>query len=122
MDGLEYEEYTAMKIKDKGWHVKLMPYTGDQGADIIATKGTAALAVQCKKLINGSVGNRAVQEIFTAMHFYKCEHSCVVTNRTFTASARKAADRVGVILLHHEELSEHLDWLEELHSFNSMRI
>lgn len=108
VDGRDYEEYVAQKIKKEGWAVTLTPHVGDHGADIIAEKNGIALAIQCKMLTAGNVGNNAIQEVFTAMHIYNCTHSCVVTNSSYTASAHLAAERTNVYLLHHDQLPSYL--------------
>lgn len=103
MTGHEYEEYVADIIKTLGWEAKVTSGSGDHGADVIAEHNGTRVAVQCK-FYRTAVGNKSVQEAFSAMSFYDCDHACVVTNSTFTPAARKAAAKLGVALLHHEDL------------------
>ena len=72
------------------------------------TDGEVRVAIQCKKY-GSPVGNKSVQEAYSAKAFYECDHAAVVTNSTFTKSARQAADSMGVLLLHHEELGDALE-------------
>lgn len=111
MSGHEYEHYVAELIRKHGWKAQVTPGSGDHGADIIAEKGRLRVAVQCK-LYSSPVGNKSVQEAFSAQGFYDCQKSCVVTNSTYTNAARKAAWKLGVSLLHHEQVGEYLKGLK----------
>lgn len=110
MSGHEYEHYVADLIRQAGWEAKVTSGSGDHGADIIAEKDGIRVAIQCK-LYSSAVGNKSVQEAFSAQGFYDCHKSCVVTNNTFTNAARKAAYKLNVSLLHHDKLC---DFLAEL--------
>jgi restriction system protein len=104
MTGHEYEEYVADQIRSLGWKAKVTSGSGDHGADIIAEHDGSRVAIQCK-FYRTPVGNKSVQEAFSAKSFYDCDFACVVTNSSFTPAARKAAAKLGVALLHHENLS-----------------
>jgi hypothetical protein len=65
--------------------------------------GHRRVAIQCKKY-SKPVGNRAVQEAYSAKGIYGATHAAVVTNTKFTRSAVEAAERLGVLLLHHDDL------------------
>lgn len=110
MSGHEYEHYVAGLIRQQGWAAQVTSGSGDHGADIIAEKDGIRVAIQCK-LYSSAVGNKSVQEAFSAQGFYDCHKSCVVTNNTFTNAARKAAYKLNVSLLHHDKLC---DFLAEL--------
>ncbi|MAX91102.1 MAG: hypothetical protein CMK99_10210 [Pseudomonas sp.] len=106
MSGHEYEEYVADLIRQLGWDAKVTSGSGDHGADVIAEHDGSRVAVQCK-FYRSTVGNKSVQEAFSAMSFYDCDHACVITNSTFTPAARKAASKLGVALLHHDDLASY---------------
>lgn len=110
MSGYDYEAFVGNIFEDCGWHVEATKGSGDQGADVIAERDGLRIVVQCK-LYASTVGNKAVQEVFAARSFYDCDYACVVSNSTYTPSARKIAERTGVQLLHHDELPE---WLDDL--------
>ena len=61
------------------------------------------MVVQCK-LYSQPVGNKAVQEAFAAKNFQGCDVAVVVSNASYTQSARQIASTTGVLLLHHDEL------------------
>lgn len=88
----------------------LLPPSGDQGADriLINAKGDAFM-IQIKNY-KGAVNNKAVQECIAAMAFYgrsfRFTGGMVVTNSTFTSSAKTLADRAGIALMDGEGLGE----------------
>lgn len=103
-DPLEYERQVAHTLDKLGWEARTTVATGDQGADIIASKDGIRLVIQCK-LYSQPIGNSAVQEAFAAKQHQKADLAAVVTNTGFTKSARQLANTTGVFLLHHEELT-----------------
>jgi HJR/Mrr/RecB family endonuclease len=68
--------------------------------------------LQCK-LYSNPVGNKAVQEAHAARGFYEAKWAIVVSNRTYTPSARELAHSLGVVLVHHDELATLHERLEE---------
>lgn len=107
MTGHEYERHLAGLIGECGWHAHVTPGSGDHGADIIATKGNIRIAIQCK-LYTNAVGNKSVQEAYSAKGYYDCSHACVITNSVFTPAARQAAAKLNIALLHHDDLETYL--------------
>lgn len=105
--GHDYERYVASLILDLGWHAKVTKGSGDHGADIIVEKDGIRIAVQCK-YYSSPVGNKSVQEAYSAKEFYDCHHACVVANSSYTPAAKKAAGKLGVSLLHHEDIGDYL--------------
>jgi len=107
---LGYEQHCASILFRSGWTVHPTPATGDHGADVIAEKGGQRLVVQCK-LYAKPVGNKAIQEVYSARPLYNCDHACVVAPAGFTAQAQRAAQSLSVRLLHHDELRSFADEL-----------
>lgn len=105
----EYECYCASVLNQHGWEAHATKGSGDQGVDVIARKGNYKVAIQCKKYTS-KVGNSAVQEVSSGMMHYGANHSVVVTNSSYTRSAKELANSNGVILIHHNDLMR----LEEL--------
>ena len=88
MDGHEYEYACAQYLKRNEFtKVQVTKASGDQGIDIIATKGKN-YGIQCK-YYSGAVGNKAVQEAYAGSKFYGCDVAVVMTNNTFTKSAKE---------------------------------
>lgn len=104
ISGGHYETLCHNILQAHGWIVTATPVTGDQGADLIADAGGKRVVIQCK-FYSKPVGNKAVQEAFAAMGFHGGDHAAVVSNNAFTRSARQLAQANGVLLLHHDQLS-----------------
>lgn len=104
-DGLGFEKHLAEMFRRHGFEVSETPSTGDQGADLIVSKLGQNFAVQAKYYSN-PVGNSAVQQAISALAFYNTRHAMVVTNSTFTRSARDLATKTGVRLVDGEELQK----------------
>ena len=114
MTGIEYEHFCAEQLRSHGWETNISQASNDQGADIIAQKGNVTAAVQCKKY-SSPVGNKAVQEAHASISFYDAQYGVVVTNSSFTPSAKRLAKSTGVILLHHSELNDLHDRIGRSH-------
>lgn len=95
----EFETCCADYLKLHGWRARLTPKTGDQGADVIARRDGRIVVIQCK-LYSKAVGNGAVQEVSAARGFYHARSAVVVSNQSYTASAKALARENGVYLLH----------------------
>ena len=99
MTGLEYEKLAAKYLRRHGFTgVEVTKGSGDYGVDVIAHKSGKKYAVQCK-YYSGPVSLSAVQEAVAGKAMYKCDMAMVITNSTFTASAKKLAKANNVILL-----------------------
>lgn len=99
----EFEHYCAGIMKKEGWDALVTQASGDQGVDVIASKDNLRVVLQCKKYTS-AVGNKAVQEIAAGQLHQQADHAAVVTNATFTSSAKQLASTTGVRLLHVSEL------------------
>ena len=104
IDGIEYEHFCADILRKSGWYSDVSKASNDQGVDIIAEKNGVRVAIQCKKYSN-PVGNKAVQEVIAGKHHYGADEAVVVTNSSFTRSAKQLAQSTDVILLHHSDLT-----------------
>ena len=99
LSGTEFESYVAGILKESGYQdVRGTPTTGDQGADLIAKKDGKSIVIQAKRY-QGAVGNKAVQEVMGAVSFYGADEGWVVTNATFTPSAKALAQKSDIKLL-----------------------
>jgi restriction endonuclease Mrr len=98
LSGEEFEAYIAKLLRSQGYEVVGTPRTGDQGADLIAKKDGRKIVIQAKRY-QGVVGNRAVQEVIAAVQFYGGTEGWVVTNSTFTASAKALAQKSNIKLI-----------------------
>jgi len=103
-NGAEYERQCLDVLRRRGFEVQLTGGTGDQGADLIASKGRYRIAIQCK-LYSSPVGNAAVQQAEASRRFYDCTHAVVASDAGFTKAARQLASKLGVALLSTAELA-----------------
>ncbi len=101
----EYELFCAYKLIQNGWDAETTIGSGDHGADVIATKDGKKLIVQCKKW-SASVGNKAVQEVYSAKDYYDANIAAVVSNAPYTPAAKTIASKLDVMLLHHDQLDD----------------
>src|SRR5262249_47835641 len=72
LSGVEFETYVASLLDRLGYGVKGTPGSGDQGADLIATKSGKRIVIQAKRY-SAPVGNGAVQEVISAKSFYEAD-------------------------------------------------
>jgi restriction system protein len=98
LSGVDFEVYLARLLKKLGFDVTGTPPTGDQGADLIATKNGRRIAIQAKRY-KGVVGNGAVQEIVAALRFYRADEGWVITSGIFSQSACALAQVNGIRLV-----------------------
>jgi hypothetical protein len=103
--GIEFERHTASMLLTAGFSVDITPVTGDQGADLIASKAGLTYAIQCKDF-GVPVGNTAVQEVIAAKAYYGTDYAAVCAPNGFTKSAWELAARSAVILLKSDAVSD----------------
>jgi len=103
--GYDYEEHCAEILRDAGWETRSTPRSGDQGVDIIAERDGISVAIQCKNY-KQPVGNKAVQEVLAGKSYEHADLAAVVSPAPYTPAARELASATGVLLLHHQELSD----------------
>lgn len=110
MNGFDFEQYVAAVLERNGYtHVRVTQCSGDQGGDILARDPDGhQICFQCK-YYSGGVGNKAIQEVYFAKAYYKCDLAGVITNSYFTKSAKEAASQVGVLLYDGDVLNRMVD-------------
>ncbi len=103
--GIPFEDFLADVFQELGFEVERTKATGDQGVDLIATRGGRRLAIQAKGYAE-SVGNSAVQEVVTGKIFYRCHACAVITNSGFTSGAIELAVRTNCTLVEGRQLRD----------------
>jgi len=103
LSGFEYEKLCGKILCEFGWSVEYTKGSNDQGVDLLATRDSIILCIQCKRH-KSAVGNDAVQAIFAGKTFYSATHACVVTTSDYTKSAKELAASVDVALLKTKDL------------------
>ena len=99
------EEECLIILTQRGWDTHTTPITGDQGADLIATRGPIKLIIQCKDY-KSNVGNSAVQEVHAAKSYFEGNLAAIVARKGYTKAAKSLAKSLDVMLLTIEQLDE----------------
>ena len=107
----DYERLCGEILTQCGWTVQLTQATRDGGADFVAEKDGHRLVAQCKRYAQ-PVGNKAVQEVHSAVRLYNGNVACVIAPNGFTAQARREAHSLQIGLLHHSSLQAFAEQLE----------
>ncbi len=105
LDPIQFEFYCVDILRNNGWDARTTQASGDQGIDIIATRDNVKAVLQCKKY-SQPVGNSAVQEVIAGKQFEQADIAAVVSNNSYTQSAKQLAKAAGVYLLHYTELDK----------------
>lgn len=105
-------EYLIVRLYNSmGYISKRIGGSGDQGADVIASKDGINVLIQAKCYV-GSVNNEAVQQAFSALSYHGCAKAVVITTSTFTSGAVDLAKANHVELIDGETFKRML--LEQL--------
>ena len=102
-DGVAFERWVADGLAVFGWLAEVTKASGDQGIDVIAVKNGHKIGLQCK-LYSSAIGNKAVQEAYAGMAYHGVDKVAVLSNASFTSSARSLASATGVLLLSHHDI------------------
>ena len=105
MKGHAFEEFMKKVYTLLGYKVEQTKKSGDQGIDLIIKKHFKKIGIQLKRY-SSTVGNSAVQEAVAGKKYYKLDKVCVLTNKTFTKSAKDLAKANKVELLDREDLKK----------------
>ncbi|MFH1665455.1 MAG: restriction endonuclease, partial [Candidatus Omnitrophota bacterium] len=106
LNGYEFEEYLKEVFKALGYKAIQTKLSQDQGADLVLLDQEGNKTVVQAKKYNGSVGNKAVQEIVAAKEYYKAKKAVVVITSTFTKSAIELANVNNVELWDRKKLNK----------------
>ena len=112
MNGFDFENYTKDLLAANGFDkVSVTKASNDFGVDVIAEKDSVRYAIQCKKY-SSPVGIKAVQEVMGSKAMNQAHVAVVLTNNTFTKSAKELAKSNGVLLWDRNKLKEMIEKLE----------
>jgi HJR/Mrr/RecB family endonuclease len=112
MSGVQFEHYVAALVRTAGWNVSMTPATGDYGVDLIATKDSHKVAIQCKRLA-ATVGISAVQQAAAGAVRYRGSTSMVVSNAEFTNAAKLLAADLDCRLVARSRLENVGQWMPQ---------
>lgn len=98
MDGISFEGWVSNLLVALGCSdVKRTKASGDFGVDVLGTMDGVRYGIQCKRY-SSAVGPAAVQQVCAGLAHYGCDSGIVVTNSSFTSSARILAKENNVEL------------------------
>lgn len=102
-EGSDFEHLIVRLYNAMGYISKRTGGSGDQGADVIASKDGVNVLIQAKCYLN-PVNNEAVQQANTALSYHGCSKAVVITTSTFTTGAIDLAKANSVELIDGERL------------------
>ena len=106
MDGFQFEFYLKALFQELGYKAQVTAQSGDFGADLIM-KGQQKIVIQAKRYgRKNRVGISAIQQVYGAQAYYKADEAWVITNSSFTKSARALAEACNVQLFDRKTLQE----------------
>lgn len=109
LDGFEFENFTNELLCYLGFDKSIKTKSsGDYGIDVIAERDGVKYGIQCKNY-SQTVGNKAIQEAYSGKSYYNCHVAVVMTNNYFTDSAKKQAEKNGVVLWDRNKLKEFIE-------------
>ncbi|MBI3429761.1 MAG: restriction endonuclease [Actinobacteria bacterium] len=91
MAGHEFERTLVTLFEMMGYEVIHNGRRGDLGADLIVSRDGVKTVIQAKRW-TGTIGPGAIQEVTAARAHYEAHHAIVVTNSTYTPSAKILAE------------------------------
>ena len=93
--GIEFEKYLQDIFSKLGYEVLPTKASGDKGADLVLERNNIKYVVQVK-FYSTPVGNKAVQEVYSAKSIYNADKAAVITNNSFTKQALEDAASLNV--------------------------
>lgn len=103
MSGLDFELYVIDLLKENGFRNVTLTEKYDMGVDIVANKDGVRWGIQVKRY-SGLVKASAVRQVVTALNFYNCDRSMVITNSSYSNVAQRLASINGCVLVDRPKL------------------
>lgn len=108
MDGWAFEQFVARFLDNEEYtDVEVTKGAGDNGVDILATKGHNRYAIQVKRY-TGKVPRNAVSDAVGGIGAYFCNAAMVITNSRLSPQAYEFAARSNCEIVDRDVL---IDWL-----------
>lgn len=106
MDGRQFEFFLEVLFQKLGYKASTTSESHDFGADL-RFEGKNKVVIQAKRYgVKNRVGIKAVQEIYAAKAYYGADQAWVISNSTYTSSAKKLAKACGVKLMDRTDLQQ----------------
>lgn len=122
MDGLQFESYLKVLMKELGYKSKVTTGSHDFGADLIMKNDNKKIVIQAKRYgYKNNISLNAIQEVFAAQTYYKADESIVITNSMFTKSAKELAQACNVKLYDRYKLAELISEIQPSNTPNQIK-
>ena len=92
------------RLRGAGWAASSRSRGDDRGADVIASNGDRMLALQCHSSMQ-PVDTKDIEDACLAREIQGSDLAVIVSNASFTESARELAALTGIVLLHEDQLA-----------------
>lgn len=96
--GMDYEDVCLQEFRRCGWGASKTQAGSDKGVDILATKESITVAIQCKSW-SSKINTSAIQEVVTGQQYYDADFSIVITASEATTQAIELATKLKVIII-----------------------
>ena len=98
----QYEQVVAEYFKNKGYEIKITPYSNDYGVDIFASNEKEKLAIQVKMFGNTSrkINRQMIMELHGAKDFFDCDYAIIATNGEILHNALEVANKLNIQILY----------------------
>lgn len=110
MDPVEFEQFVGHLYEQQGYRVFLTGVTGDEGVDLLLTRGAETTVVQCKRYA-GTVGQPVVRDLFGTMMHNQAQKAVLVTTGTISKAAEEWAVGKPIELVDGHEL---MSWVRRM--------
>jgi hypothetical protein len=99
LDWRQFEELVGRAYQGQGYQVLPTAHGADGGIDLILTRGTERIFVQCKHWRSSQVGVQVARELFGLVSAHQATWGVVATSGRFTAEAKEFAHHARLTLL-----------------------
>jgi restriction system protein len=96
---VEFEALVGRSFERRGYAVEHCGGKGDEGIDLMATRGSDTIAIQCKRFNDAPVTPSQVRDFFGAMVAAHATQGAFVTTSFFTEAARGFAEAQSIELV-----------------------
>jgi hypothetical protein len=106
LEAIPLADFLAEVLGARGYDVSTptRAASADPAVELIVSKSGFRTAIHVKGHPDSRVGNDAVQHARTSETLHSCDGCAVITNSTFTPSARRAAQELECLLIDQEQI------------------
>lgn len=90
LTGAQFEQAVANLLRQVGFGAEVSRQGGDGGIDIVLSKGSRRIAVQCKRY-SKAVGPHVIRDLWGTMNHRGFNEGCIVTTTGFTKGVKDFA-------------------------------